>query len=188
MLWIAGAAAGSLIALVLAGLAVLAVLGKRLPEAHEISATLTLARPREQVFAALADTAGIPAWDKGVDRVERLPDRDGHEVWRWHMGRNRMVLEITASEPPSRLVRTIADEAKFFSGDWTYELADDGAGSKVTLTEHGSVHVAIPRAMMHYLPVLADPSMYLKRHLRRLAERFAETPRIEVGPYRVPGL
>jgi hypothetical protein len=119
-----------------------------------------------------------------VDKVERLPDHDGHEAWRWTMGRNKMVLVTTRNEPPRTLVRTIADEAKFFSGDWTYEVAPDGQGTAVTLTENGRVHVAIPRAMMRYLPFVADPSMYLRRHLTRLAERFGEAPRIEVGPYR----
>jgi hypothetical protein len=96
-----------------------------------------------------------------------------------------MVLVTTRSEPPALLVRTIADEAKFFSGDWTYALAPDGAGTALLLTEHGRVHVAVPRAMMHYMPFIADPSLYLRRHLERLAAKFGETPRMEVGEYRV---
>jgi hypothetical protein len=96
-----------------------------------------------------------------------------------------MVLVTTRSEAPASLVRTIADEAEFFSGDWTYALSADGTGTTLRLTEHGRVHVAIPRAMMRYLPFIADPSMYLRRHLERLAAKFGEAPRIEAGPYRV---
>lgn len=164
---------------------ILHVLGKRLPDGHVITAKMRLEKPVGEVWKAISDTAGIPSWDKGVDRVERLPDRDGHEVWRWHMGRNRMVLEITVSDPEKRLVRNIADEAKFFSGDWTYELAAEGGGCVLNLTEHGRVHVAIPRAMMRYLPFIADPSLYLRRHLTRLAEKFGEPPRIEAGEYKI---
>lgn len=180
MLWL-WIALGLLAALALLLLA-LHLLGRRLPEGHVVAATLRLGKPAAEVFAVLDDTAGIPAWDRGVDRVERLPDRDGRETWRWSMGRNRMVLSVTRREPPARLVRTIADEAQFFSGDWTYELAADGAGCTVRLTEHGRVHVAIPRALMHYLPRVADPCLYLRRHLTRLAERFGEPARIETGP------
>ena len=165
--------------------AALWLLGRRLPPGHEVSATLRLSRPAQEAWAALADTAAIPSWDRGVDRVERLPDREGREAWRWTMGRNAMVLETTRSEPPRLLVRTIADEAKFFDGDWTWEVAPEGAGCAVRLTEHGRVHVAIPRAMMRYLPFLADPALYLRRHLVRLAGRFGEAPRIEKGAYRV---
>jgi uncharacterized protein YndB with AHSA1/START domain len=177
LLWILLGLVGAFMLLVV----VLHLLGKRLPEGHVISATLRLARTPEEVFAVLVDTSAIPSWDPGVTRVERLPDREGKETWRWTMGRNRMVLTTTRSEPPRTLARAIADEAKFFSGTWTYEISREGSGCAVLLTEHGRVHVAIPRAAMHYLSFLADPSMYLKRHLTRLADRFGESPRIEVG-------
>jgi uncharacterized protein YndB with AHSA1/START domain len=118
MLWVLG---GVVLLLVLLFVA-LHLLGKRLPEHHVISSTLRLARTPEEVFAAIADTAGVPSWDKGVTRVERVADRDGHEAWRWHMGRNSLVLSTTRREPPTTLVRTIADEADFFSGDWMYVL------------------------------------------------------------------
>ena len=179
-LWTVVGLVGAVVALLL----VLWLLGRGLPEGHEISATLHVAKSREEVWGVLADTAAIPSWDRGVDRVERLPDRDGQEVWRWVMGRNAMVLETTRSEAPGLLVRTIADEAKMFSGDWTYELSPEGSGCALALTEHGRVHVAIPRAMMRYMPFIADPSMYLRRHLERLAARFGEAPRIEIGEYR----
>lgn len=177
-LWILG---GLVLLLVLLFI-VLHLLGKGLPEGHVISSTLRVARPPDEVFGLLSDTAAIPTWDKGVDRVERLADRDGHETWRWHMGRNAMVLSITQRTPPTTLVRTIADEAKFFSGDWTYVLRPEGSGTALELTEHGRVHVAIPRAMMRYLPKIADPYMYLRRHLTHLATHLGEAARIEKGP------
>ncbi len=182
-LWIPIGLVGVLVLLILA----LWLLGRGIPEGHVLSATLRLGKPAEEVWVALADSAGIPSWDKGVDRVERLPDRGGHETWRWTMGRNAMVLETTRSEPPRLLVRTIADEAKFFSGDWTYEISPEQAGCRVVLTEHGRVHVAIPRALMKHCPAVADPAQYLKRHLERLAGRFGESPRIEIGEFRIGG-
>ena len=180
LLWAGGALVGVLLLLLL----VLWLLGRGIPEAHVMSVTLHLGKTREEVFAVLADSAGIPTWDQGVDRVERLADRGGHEVWRWTMGRNAMVLETTRCEAPAVLVRTIADDAKIFSGDWTYELSAEGGGCSLLLTEHGRVHVAIPRAMMKYVPAIADPAMYLRRHLERLAGKFGEPPRIEIGRFR----
>ncbi len=182
--WVLGIV-GGLVVLVVILFAILHFVGRNLPEGHQISAKLRLGAPAGEVWKAIADTAGVPTWDKGVDRVERLEDRNGHEVWRWHMGRNRMILENTVSEPEKRLVRTIADEAKFFSGDWSYELAPEGDGCVLSLTENGRVHVAIPRAMMRYLPAIADPSLYLRRHLMRLSEKFGKPANIEVGKYRV---
>ncbi|MBL8764705.1 MAG: SRPBCC family protein [Phycisphaerae bacterium] len=176
-IWIVGGLLGVLVATVL----VFWLIGRALPDRHVIDATLTLDRPAAEVFAALADTPGVPSWDKGVTRVERLPEREGRETWRWVMGRNRMVLETTRHEPPRVLVRTIADEAQFFSGDWTFEVRDAGRGCAVHLTEHGRIHSAIPRAMMKHV---VDPAMYLKRHLRALAAKFGEDARIETGKIR----
>jgi uncharacterized protein YndB with AHSA1/START domain len=178
VLWILGGIVGLLVL----AFVVLHLLGKGVPEGHVISSTLHLARPPAEVFDVIADTAGIPSWDKGVNRVERVADVDGHETWRWIMGRNVMTLSTTRREPPTTLVRTIADQIQIFSGDWTYVVRPEGTGSAVELTEHGRIHVAIPRAMMHYLPKMADPYQYLRRHLAALAAHFGEAPRIDKGP------
>jgi hypothetical protein len=126
------------------------------------------------VWQVIADVQAQPTWAAGVTKVERLPDRDGRETVRVTMGRNRMVLETTRSERPRSLVRTVADEAQFFSGDWEYALTPDGAGCRVTLTEHGKVHAAVPRFLMKHV---MNPAMYLEKHLRSLAATFGETGR-----------
>jgi hypothetical protein len=102
-----------------------------------------------------------------VDKLERLPDNAGHEVWRQFMGRNSFTLETTELSPPTRMVRTIADDRAMFSGNWTYDIQPDNAGGTiVTLTEHGHVPGRIPRFMMNRL---VGYHFYLKKHLRQLA-------------------
>jgi len=156
-------------------------IGRHVPEGHEVSASLRLERSPDVVWAAIADTASVPTWDHGVDRVERLADRDGKETWRWVMGRNSLVVVTTVAEPPTLLVRTIDDDAQYFSGDWTYSIHPDGTGSRLELVEHGRIHVAIPRALMGRF---ADPHRYLVRHLAGLASHFGEHAEIEKGPFR----
>jgi uncharacterized protein YndB with AHSA1/START domain len=152
-------------------MAVMYVLGKRLPEEHVASAAITLKQPQGVVWEAVSNIADHKHWVKGLTKLERLPDRDNHPVWRQQMGRNSFVLEISELQPPTRMVGTIADEAQFFSGNWEYVLSPEGAGTKVTLTERGRVKLAIPRAMMEYL---FGKDTYLKRHLRDLAAKFGE--------------
>jgi uncharacterized protein YndB with AHSA1/START domain len=153
-------------------LVALAVLGSRLPEEHTAAASVRIGKPPEAVWAVLADAASYPAWAGGVTKVERLPDRDGHEVWRQSMGRNSFVLETTRGEPPRVLERTIADEHGPFSGKWTYELRPDGGGTVVRLSEHGRIRSAIPRAVMRHA---VGYHLYLSKHLRSLAAHFGET-------------
>lgn len=156
-------------------LAVMHVLGKRLPEEHVAAVTLRLAKATpEAVWAVVADVPGYPSWS-AVTRVEKLPAREGRETWRQTMGRNSFVLEVTRSERGRALEFTIADDAKMFSGSWLYEIGAAGGGvggCTVRLTEHGRVGPAIPRFMMkHFM----DPGMYVrKQHLKSLAKRMGE--------------
>ena len=147
------------------------VLGKRLPEEHTASASVTLQQPQQVVWDTIADIAGHKNWVKGITNLERLPDRDGHPAWRQQMGRNSFVLVFSEVQPPTRMVGTIADDAQFFSGHWEYVLAPEAGGTRVTLTERGRVALAIPRAMMEYQ---FGKDKYLKAHLRDLAAKFGE--------------
>ena len=110
---------------------------------------------------------------------ELVPDRDGRETWRQWMGRNSFVLERTRLEPARTVEFTIADDAKFFSGSWLYTIEPEapggGGGCRVTITENGRVHVAIPRFMMHYL---MDPTSTVRKHLQALARKLGEEGQI----------
>ncbi len=177
MLWLALGILGGLVVLLGLFLLVMYAVGARMEPNHEFSCTLRLRQPAEAVFAAVDDVAGWPSWDKGVARVEMLPPTDGRETCRMHMGHNPMVLVTTRREPPRVLERTMEDAGKhrMFSGSWLHEIAPEGAGCVVKLTERGTIHMAIPRAMARKL---ADPRMYLKRHLKVLAAKFGEEARI----------
>lgn len=166
-LWIVLGVVGLLVVAAL----VLHLLGKRLPEEHTASAAVTLNQPQQVVWDTIADIAGHKNWVKGLTRLERLPDRDGHPVWKQQMGRNSFTLVFSEIQPPTRMVGTIADDAQFFSGHWEYLVTPDGGGTRVNLTERGRVTHAIPRAMMEYI---FGKDTYLKRHLRDLAAKFGE--------------
>ncbi|MBX3358255.1 MAG: SRPBCC family protein [Phycisphaeraceae bacterium] len=159
--------------LVLLVLAMWAI-GRRLPTDHTTVATLRLNQKPQDVWDVLSNTEALPTWS-GINKVERLPDQNGKERWRQWMGRNSFVLETTRNEPPRLLETTIADDAKFFSGSWEFLIEPAGDGCTVRLTEHGRIAQAIPRFMMKYI---VDPGMYLKRHLRALAAKFGEEPRL----------
>ena len=91
-----------------------------------------IAQPREAVWDRIVDFGGLASWRRDVERVERLPDRDGHEVWR----EGNLALETMALERPSRLVRRIAEPGAW-GGDWEIVLREEGAGCRVTVMESG---------------------------------------------------
>ena len=60
-----------------------------------------------------------------------------------------MSMEFTQVRPPARLVTEIVtDEKSQWGGVWTYELASNGTGTEVTITEEGWIKSPIFRVMM----------------------------------------
>lgn len=156
--------------LIVAGLAVWLV-GSRLPVSHTASVQRTLAQTPEGVWDVLIDTEAFPTWRSGVESVELLPDRVGRRVWRERSDDGLLTFEVVESARPSHLVTRIADEGLPFGGTWTWELAPDGAGTVVTLTEDGEIYNPLFRFMSRFVfgheqtmrTFLDD----LERHVRR---------------------
>ena len=60
-------------------------------------------------------------------------------------------MELTESEPPTRLVTTILSEGLPFGGRWVFEIQATATGSRVTITEEGEVYSAIFRFVSRYI-------------------------------------
>lgn len=79
--------------IVMSGLAalfgVMALVGLFVSRQHHATSTITLRQPPDSVWKVVRDIAGGPSWWPAIKRVERLPDRDGREVWRQKMSGDR---------------------------------------------------------------------------------------------------
>lgn len=155
---------------------VLHLMGRKLPEEHTSFAVITLSNSAEEVWGVIADAERQGEWMKQVTRVEKLPDRNGHTVWKQTMGRNSFSLEEVVVEKPRRLKREIVDNNGPFSGSWEFLLIPvpgpdpEKKKVKVRLTEKGKVTATVPRAIMH----MFGEDMYLKKYLSALAGRFGQ--------------
>jgi uncharacterized protein YndB with AHSA1/START domain len=159
--------------LLLAGLVagVLTALGGRLPEGHVATVRARFAQPPEAIWEAITNMAAAPNWRSGLRQVERLPDRDGKQVWVEVSRQGRMPLEIDLVEPRRRLVAHIAGEKLPFGGSWTWEIAPDGRGSTLTITEDGVIYNPAFRFMARHV-FGYDGTM--KTYLRDLGKKFGE--------------
>lgn len=159
--------------IVLAGLAVVAflpvVIGALLPAHHTATRRIRLRRPCIDVWRCVADIEAQPAWREDVAAVTRLPDRDGHAVWREH-GRHALDFETLIEDAPSRLVRRIVSAGPF-GGQWTIALGDHGGGTLVTVTEDGEVRSPLFRFASRFV---LGHTHTIDAYLRMLARRFAE--------------
>jgi hypothetical protein len=105
--------------------ALIAVIGSRLPRDHAASRSLTVRRTPQEVWAAV--TQATAAWSVPVDVVEQ--------------------------DPPRRLVTRVKESEKVFGGTWTIAIVPDATGSACTLTitEHGWVANPIFRFLSRFV-------------------------------------
>ena len=167
MMWIVWSVVAVVVVLaVCAG--VLIFLGKSIPEEHVAAGAIDVGASAEEAFALIDKVAEFPSWYKGVTRVEMLPEKNGLQVCRMHMGRNSFVLVRTKHQPPRVLERTITDDHGPFGGTWLYTLTPKAGGCEITLTENGRVKSPLARAVMKYM---MGYHMYLNMHLKAIGAR-----------------
>lgn len=147
MEWLIGitGAVGGLVILVLA-------IGALLPKQHVVIRRARFKQSPEVLWQTLTDAQAVPSWHPDVQRVDRLPDRNGHPVW-LEVDRHGegIPFEIVEAVPPRRLVRRIADPKLPFGGSWTVELTPVEGGCEVTLTERGEVYNPIFRFVSRFI-------------------------------------
>ena len=158
---------GALIGLV----ALMAVAGALIPKSHKATRRATFLRPASEVWAAITDIDKFPTWRGDLTSVERLPDRDGHPVWREKGRHGTMTLEQVESRPPSRFVGRIADKNLPFGGTWTYELTEAAGSTTLAVTEDGEVYNPIFRFMARFV---FGYSATMEKYLRALGRKFGE--------------
>lgn len=138
--------------LVLLGLAVLlALAGALSPATHAAARRVRLPLPPAAVWSVLVDTAAMPQWRKELKSVTPLAARDGHRCWREVSGFGPIDLCAESEEPGRRLVLRIVTENSPFGGTWTFELAPDGDGTQIALTENGEIHNVVFRALARFV-------------------------------------
>lgn len=154
---------------------VLKSMGEKIPVEHTATSFIVIAAPADKVFDAVADIQSHSEWAKGTTRVHLLPDKDGMQQARVHMGRNSFILLRTRCDPHTLIERTISDDHAHFSGTWLYKFApiagslEGREGTEVRLTETGRVGNPVARAIMKRF---VGYHAYTHRHLESLARKF----------------
>lgn len=158
----------------LALVALITLIGAFVPREHRATSTVVLHQPADSVWKVVRDLGGVPAWWPEIKESVRLPDKDGHEVWRQKMSGWDVPLILIESTAPRRLVTQIDTSAGgAFGGTWTYELTpDSGAGTKISVTEAGWIGNPIFRTLSRFVFGYYGS---LDGYLKALGKRFGET-------------
>ena len=156
------------------------IVGALLPGRYAVVESARYRQPPPVVWAAVSDLAALPSWDPLVQRMERLPDRDGHPVWREHNGDGSITYEVAEAVPPRRLVLAVLANDAPFRGTWTFDLAPGPSGeggSRLTLSARGRIDNPFFRFLVRFV-YGSDRALdvYLSALGRRLGERVQPSP------------
>jgi len=145
------------------------VIGALRPKSHVASVSIVLRAAPPDVWAVITDYARLPEWFAQITKVERLEDRDGRAAWRQNFGRFAATMVVTEWDPPRKVTNEIQPDGPFY-GTWTWELAPEGAGTRLTITERGTVDNPFFRGMM----VLHDDEKSAREYGEALKRRLGE--------------
>jgi len=146
--------------------AVITIVGALRPADHTAAITVRLAKPRGEVWAVVTDFAAQPQWFSEVTASERIADIDGRPAWKERFGGFEATLVQRERVEETRIVREVLPSGSF-SGTWAYDLADDGAGTRLTITEQGHVGNPFFRGMMAF----TDPRATMRKYAAALGTR-----------------
>ena len=100
---------------------------------RELRAETTVDAPPERVWALLTDFGRMPAWSPELVRMVPLR-RGGLRVGQWYLGINRRGVVVW----PTRSVLAVLEPGRVLAWDtlssgarWIWEIAPDGAGTRV---------------------------------------------------------
>jgi uncharacterized protein YndB with AHSA1/START domain len=139
-------------AVLVSGVAVVALMGALLPKEHVVTRTVELPRPPEEIFARISDFEDQASWRPDVKRVELKPPSNGARLQFAEQGSHGTILfEVLEMQAPSRLVTRIADPTLPFGGQWTYALTPSGHGTQLSITEAGEVYNPLFRFLSRFV-------------------------------------
>ena len=162
----------SLVALLVTVVALVALIGSTLPREHVASRSIVLGKTPAEVYGVVRDFSSAPRWRTDLKQVEVMPQSTGRVHFREDGKNDTVNYELVEDLPGQRMVTRILDTDLGYSGKWTYEFAPEGAGTRLTITEHGVVSNVIFRFLSKYA---FGHTATIVKYLTSLAKHFGET-------------
>ena len=132
-------------------IAIVMAIGYSLPVAHTAQRSMTVRAAPAEVWSTITDVTAYPTWRTDLTAVEQLPPVNGLPAWREIQQGDRITYNVTRSTAPVSMVSRIADKGLPFGGEWEYELAAEGTGTRLTITERGEVYNPVFRFVSRFV-------------------------------------
>jgi uncharacterized protein YndB with AHSA1/START domain len=148
--------------------AVGAVVGMTLPEAHQASRSARFGAAPAKVFSVITAVDRYPDWRSDVAKVDILSESKENLRFAEHNRESQDVITYRVEEydPPALFKIRVDDESLPFGGTWTYVVQPFESGTSVTITEDGMISNPLFRVIAK---VMFSPTDSMDRYLHDLA-------------------
>ena len=150
---------------------IIALIGSQLPKNHVASRSILLRRSPQDVYAVIRDFASVPKWRADVKQVDVEGSPGGPVYFREVAKHGTVNYELIEDVPGQRMATRIRDTDLGYAGQWTYTLAAENGGTRITIREDGEVSNVLFRFMSRY--VFGQTST-IDSYLTSLAKHFGE--------------
>lgn len=148
-------------------------IGGTMPPTHTTTSSVTIHQPVAVLWEDLVNVEAYPRWRPEVEAVKRHAGTTLKWDEDWGMDEQPVTLTATTVEAPNHLVLTIDDNQGMYSGSWEFVLTPDGDGTRVVVTEQGTINDPFTRFAMVRVAKCTDYCLNL--FLKGLAKKHGET-------------
>jgi len=160
-----------LLAIVVALVLVVLIIGAALPRNHVVSRHVFLHRSPGEVYETVRNFSAAPSWRPDLERVEIIPTGDDHVRFREQGKQGTVTYDLIEDRPNEKIVTRIADQGLGYSGSWTYTFQSEADGTRLEITEAGEVSNILFRFMSRFV---FGHTATMKKHLAALGRKFGQ--------------
>jgi uncharacterized protein YndB with AHSA1/START domain len=142
-----------------------------LPQDYSFTRGIVISRPPDVVWRVIRDIAGERGWRQNLRTIERLPDRNGHEVWRLRDYEGQtVVLEVLESVLSQRLVFEYEGRPGIGVITWTIAIQPVANDSQVTLVQRSTFYPRTYRLLARFVYGTSFADDFLKSLARKFGD------------------
>lgn len=154
ILFVMAAIAAVIVAVIVGGLVT--------PRDHAVARTVRVPAAPGDVWHTVRNVGAYSDWRHEIEHAEVI-DADQPQVrWRETSTRGSVSFGVTREDAPHTMSARILDDDLPFTGEWTWHVAADGTGTRVAITERGSVSNPVFRFIgAHFIGYTKSIDAYL---------------------------
>jgi hypothetical protein len=158
MLWILfvmGAIVAVVVSLIVGGLVT--------PRDHVVARAVSVPTTVSATWQTVRDFSRYIEWRDELENAAVVDLEQSQPRWRETTTRGSVTFGVIIDQPPHRMSARILDDDLPFTGEWTWSLIADDVGTRVTITERGSVGNPVFRFIAaHFLGYTRSLDGYLR--------------------------